>query len=53
MSFISKKKQIDIYHYLIRERVKQNEIYINYINIKNILADDFIKALEKLEFENY
>lgn len=33
--------------------MEQNKIFINFINIKKMLVDNFTKALEKLEFKNY
>lgn len=33
--------------------MEQNEISIDYIIMKEILADDFTKALGKTEFENH
>ena len=50
--FHGRTKHIDIQHYFIRELVEQNEIFIHYINTKDMLANDFTKALEKPEFEN-
>ena len=51
--FHGQTKHIDIQHHFIRELVERNEISIDYINTKDMLADDFTKALGKPEFENH
>lgn len=51
--FHKQTKYINIQHHFIRELVEQNKIFIDYINMKNMLADNFTKALGKPEFENH
>lgn len=51
--FHGQTKHIDIQHHLIRELVEENKIFADYINIKNMLADNFTKTLAKPKFENY
>lgn len=51
--FHKQTKHIDIQYHFIRKSVERNKIYIDYINTKNMLADNFIKALGKPEFENH
>ena len=46
-------KYIDIKHHFIRELVERKKISIDYINTKDMLADNFTKTLEKPEFENH
>lgn len=46
-------KYINIYHHFIKELMKQNNIFIDSINIKNMLADNFINPLKNPEFKNY
>ena len=51
--FHSQIKHIDIQHHFIRELVEQNKMFIDYINTKNMLADEFTKTLRKPKFENH
>lgn len=51
--FYRQTKYINIQHYFIKKLMEQNKIFINNININNILADNFIKPLKKPKFENY
>lgn len=50
--FHKQKKQIDIQYHFIKKLIEQNKISIDFINKIDILADNFIKALEKPKFEN-
>ena len=43
--FYKKTKHIDIKYHFIRELVEENKIRLLYINIKEQLADPFIKAI--------
>lgn len=51
--FHGRTKHIDIQHHFIREPMEKNEISIDYINTKDMLADDFTKALGRPEFHNH
>lgn len=51
--FYRQIKYIDIQHHFIRELLERNKIFINYINTKDMLVDNFIKALRKPKFENH
>lgn len=51
--FPGQTKYIDIQHHFIRKLVEQNKICIDYINIKDMLANNFTKALGQLKFENH
>lgn len=51
--FHRQTKYINIYHHFIKELMKQNNIFIDSINIKNMLADNFINPLKNPEFKNY
>ena len=51
--FHGQTKYIAIQHHFIRELVERNEISIDYINTKDMVAEDFTKALKKPEFENH
>lgn len=44
---------LHIEHNFIRKLVRQNKIFIDYINTKNILADNFTQDLKKSQFVNY
>lgn len=50
--FYKQIKPIDIQQYFISKLVEQNKIFIDYFNIKMMLANNFNKALEKRKFEN-
>jgi len=43
----------NIYHYFIQEHIEYQEIKLNYISTKNILANVFIKALPCKTFEKF
>jgi hypothetical protein len=45
--FHSKSKYIDVKHYFIREKVEENILSIERINIKDNLADILTKALPR------
>ena len=49
----SRAKHIDIYHHFIRERIERQEIKLNYISTKDMLADVFTKALPHETFEKF
>lgn len=51
--FHKQAKHINIQHHFIRKLIEQNKISIDYLNTKDILANNFTKALEKLEFKNH
>ena len=49
----SHAKHINIRHYFIRECIEHQEIRLNYISTKNMLADVFTKALPCEAFEKF
>ncbi len=51
--FHGRTKHIDIQHHFIRDLVEGNEISIDYINTKDMLAEDFTKAHGKTELVNH
>jgi hypothetical protein len=48
--FSRRTKYINIRYYHFREYIKQNIINSYYVSISEILADGFIKALDRLKF---
>jgi len=49
----SRAKHIDIHHHFIRERIERQEIKLNYISTKDMLADVFTKALPRETFKKF
>ena len=49
--FHPKTKHISIKYHVLREKVTEKEIRLEYVNIKEHIADIFTKALPKDTFE--
>ena len=47
----SKTKQISIKYHMLREKVAEKEIRLEYVNTKEKIADIFTKPLPKKTFE--
>jgi len=47
----SKTKHIDIQYHFVREKIRKGTINLDYISIKNQLADIFTKALNNHSFQ--
>lgn len=45
-----KSKHIDIQYYKVRKLINHEKIELNYIFIKNIIIDNFIKSLKKIKY---
>ena len=46
----SRTKHIEIRHHFIREHIANNDIYFDYVNTNDQLADIFIKPLSEERF---
>lgn len=46
-------KPIDIQHYFIKNLVEKNKTFIDYINTKDMLANNFTWTLDKAKVLNY
>ena len=49
----SRAKYIDIKYHFIREKIECQEIKLDYMSTKNMLADVFTKALPRKVFEKF
>ena len=51
--FYSRTKHIDLQYHFIQEVVEDNKLVVNYIPIKENVADIFMKALHRPKFEGF
>ena len=48
-----RSKYIDIYYYFIRDLIEKGDLRVDYIPIKDIVADRIIKLLARVVFERF
>jgi hypothetical protein len=46
-------RHIEVYHYYVRDKVEDGTIRLDYLNIKDMLADMLIKPLQKAEHARF
>jgi hypothetical protein len=48
--YYKRTKQVNIYYYYIKDRVKLEYISLEYTRIYNIAADELIKPIDRLSY---